>query len=152
MRLGAVRTLPSQAYAGSTRGWGNMGQASSWSHEIVLPGEPVSVLRARRFVCLHLVDHRLWYLVDDVRLVASELAANAVRHAHTPFKVILEQASQSVLLTVNDGSPFRPVHLATELLDTAGRGISIVELVSQTWGVVEGPDKDKAVWASFATR
>lgn len=129
-----------------------MGQASSWSHEIVLPGEPVSVLRARRFVCLHLVDHRLWYLVDDVRLVASDLAANAVRHAHTPFTVILEQASESVLLTVQDGSPSRPVHLATGLLDTAGRGVSIVELVSQTWGVAEGHGEGKSVWASFATR
>lgn len=129
-----------------------MGQASSWSHQVILPGETVSVLRARRFVCLQLVNHRLLYLVDDVRLVASELAANAVRHAHTPFTVILEQTCQSVLLTVQAGSPFRPLHLATELLDTAGRGVSIVELLSRTWGVAKGPGEGKSVWASFATR
>ena len=128
-----------------------MGQTSSWSHEIVLPGELESVSRARGFVRLHLLDHRLAYLVDDVRLVASELAANAVCHARTPFRVILEQASHSVRLTVQDGSPVRP-RLVTESLDTAGRGVKIVGLVSRAWGVAEGPGEGKSVWASFSTR
>jgi anti-sigma regulatory factor (Ser/Thr protein kinase) len=91
-------------------------------------------------------------LVDDVQLVASELAANAVRHARTPFKVILEKADNSVLLSVQDGSPSRPAHLATDDLDTAGRGVSIVDLVSHDWGVTDGPGEGKSVWASFAAR
>ncbi len=129
-----------------------MGQSSSWSHRAALAGEPVSVLRARRFVCVHLVDHQLWYLVDDVLLVASALAGNAVRHARTPFTVTLEQAGQLVLLTVQDGSPVVPVRLAPQLLDSTGRGVSIVELVSQAWGVSRRPGEGKSVWASFAMR
>ena len=129
-----------------------MDLVSSWSHERTLPGEARSVLRARQFVCFHLVDHRLFYLVDDVRLAASELAANVVRHAHTPFTVILERAAQSVMLTVQDGSPSPPVHLAAEPFEVGGRGLSIIDLVSDDWGVTEGPGRGKSVWASFPTR
>lgn len=129
-----------------------MAQASSWSHATALPGEARSVSKARHFVCSHLVEHRLSHLVDDVQLVASELAANAVRHARTPFKVILEKADNSVLLSVQDGSPSPPAHLATDYLDTAGRGVSIVDLVSNDWGVTDGPGEGKSVWASFAAQ
>jgi len=106
----------------------------------------------RHFVCSHLVEHRLSHLVDDVQLVASELAANAVQHARTPFKVILERANESVLLSVQDGSPSPPAYLAADRLDTAGRGVSIVDLVSHDWGVTDGPGEGKSVWASFAAR
>jgi hypothetical protein len=91
-------------------------------------------------------------LVDDVQLVASELAANAVQHACTPFKVILEKADNLVLLSVQDGSPSRPAHPAPDALDTAGRGVAIVDLVSHDWGVTDGPGEGKSVWASFAAR
>ena len=128
-----------------------MGHAN-WSHATALPGEPRSVSRARQFVFSRLVEHRLSHLVDDVQLVASELAANAVRHARTPFKVILEKAGDSVILSVQDASPSRPAHLATDHLGTAGRGISIVDLVSHDWGVTNGPGGGKSVWASFAAR
>jgi hypothetical protein len=125
---------------------------ASWSHETLLPGEALSVLRARRFVCSHLVDHRLLYLVEDVRLVASELAANAVRHARTPFSVSLALADRLVMLTVRDGSSDLPVHRSVGPLDTSGRGVSIIDLVSSDWGVVDAPGGGKSVWASFATR
>lgn len=129
-----------------------MDQAKYWLHAAALPGEARSVSKARHFVCSHLVEHRLAHLVDDVQLVASELAANAVQHARTPFKVILERADGSVLLSVQDGSPSRPANLATDYLDTAGRGVSIVDLVSHDWGVTYGPGEGKSVWASFAAR
>lgn len=117
-----------------------------------MPGEALSVLRARRFVCVHLVEHRLLYLVDDVRLVVSELAGNAVRHAHSPFTVSLGQADRAVMLSVQDGSPGAPALLAPELLDTEGRGVFIVDLVSDDWGVTHAPGRGKSVWASFSTR
>jgi anti-sigma regulatory factor (Ser/Thr protein kinase) len=45
---------------------------------------------ARAFVELHLTHHELRYLVDDIRLVVSELVTNAVVHASTPVKVGIE--------------------------------------------------------------
>ncbi|HEY6935448.1 MAG TPA: ATP-binding protein [Marmoricola sp.] len=127
-------------------------RATLWSHETQFPAEVESVPRARHFVCTRLIDHRLLYLVEDVRLVVSELATNAVRHADTPFAVTLEQDDQSVLLTVTDGSAAPPVRLAKDVLDTSGRGLSIVDLVSRDWGVARRPGEAKSVWASFALR
>ena len=149
-----ARCRPSllQVEVGTAEARDNMGQTNYWSHATALPGVPGSVSRARHFVFSRLVEHRLSHLVDDVQLVVSELAANAVRHARTPFKVILEKAGNSVLLSVQDGSPSRPAHVATDDLGTAGRGVSIVDLVSQDWGVTDGPGEGKSVWASFAAR
>src|SRR4051794_4609404 len=75
-----------------------------WSHQIVLASGPGSAAKARAFVLQHLVEHRLLYLVDDIGLVASELAANAVVHARTAFTVSLEGRVRSVLLSVRDRS------------------------------------------------
>lgn len=135
-----------------------MGHTSSWTHHVTLPGEALSVLRARRFVCFHLAEHRLLYLLEDVRLVTSELAANAVRHAQTSFTVTLQQIDKAqpdngyVLLTVHDGSPSPPVHMTSGVLDTSGRGVSIIDLVSQDWGVTHETGGGKSVWASFVLR
>ena len=127
-----------------------MNEATLWSHQLRLPAEDESVPRARRFVCIRLVDHRFLNLVDDVRLVVSELATNAIQHAHTSFTVTLERVDESVLLTVTDGSPVPPMQLATDLLEAGGRGLSIVDLVSGDWGVIRRPGEGKSVWASFA--
>lgn len=129
-----------------------MAPATLWSHQTHLPAEVESIPRARHFVCTLLIDHRLLYLVDDVRLVVSELATNAIRHANTPFAVTLERADPSVLLTVTDGSPVPPIRLAADVLDTGGRGLSIVDQVSRDWGVTPWPGEAKSVWASFALR
>lgn len=129
-----------------------MNTATLWSHQIQLTAEDESVPRARHFVCNLLVDQRFLHLVEDVPLVVSELATNAVRHAHTPFTVTLEQVDQSVLLTVTDGSPDPPAQLATGLLTTGGRGLSLVDEVSGDWGVIRRPGEGKSVWASFALR
>lgn len=144
--------MPPQFGTGGTLVGGALRQATLWSHETQLPSEVESVPRARHFVCSLLIDHRLLYLVEDVRLVVSELATNAVRHAKPPIIVTLEQVDQSVLLTVADGSLVPPARQAMDLLDAGGRGLSIVDLVSHDWGVIRGPGETKSVWASFALR
>ena len=70
-----------------------MSIADDWSHETVLAPEPISAALARDFVYVHLVAHDLFPLVEDVRLVVSELATNAVAHAQTPFRVTLSSAN-----------------------------------------------------------
>jgi anti-sigma regulatory factor (Ser/Thr protein kinase) len=131
-----------------------MGQDPLWSHQTVLAADAGSAARARAFVVHHLVEHRLLYLVDDVRLVASELATNALVHAQTAFTVILEGRENSVLLTVRDGSPMAPGPSlgVPPGMDIAGRGLLIVNLMSQTWGVADQDGTAKSVWASFELR
>ena len=68
-----------------------MASVTAWWHEQIFAVEPPSVALARDFVCQHLVAHHQTHLVDDVRLVVSELATNAVVHAQTRFGVCLSR-------------------------------------------------------------
>jgi anti-sigma regulatory factor (Ser/Thr protein kinase) len=123
-----------------------------WSHETVLAAEPTSAAMARDFVCLHLVAYHLLHLVEDVRLVVSELATNAVAHAQTPFTVTLSEGNGSVLLTIQDGSISAPVRSVPDVMGMSGRGLMIVELLSHEWGTSTDGHGSKSVWASFPTR
>jgi anti-sigma regulatory factor (Ser/Thr protein kinase) len=123
-----------------------------WSHETELAAQAISASRARDFVRGHLAEHDLAHLTDEIQLVVSELVTNALLHAQTPFTVVLRAFEQSVLVEVRDGSPFEPSRVATPHLDTAGRGMTIVDVVSRAWGVTSAPDGGKSVWAAFDRR
>jgi anti-sigma regulatory factor (Ser/Thr protein kinase) len=123
-----------------------------WSHETRLPACPVSACEARSFVGIHLTQHDLGYLVDDIRLVVSELVTNALVHARTPLTVTLQELLFCVVLTVHDDSPDLPTVLLSQLGDVGGRGLDLVARYSSDWGVSLGADGDKNVWASFAVR
>ena len=127
------------------------GNALNWSHQTTFEATPISASKARAFVSGHLVDHRLLHLVDPVRLVASELATNALLHARTAFSVTLAALGETVLLTVGDDSALVPVRRAALATDQTGRGLEIVNVVSLDWGMTHADGAgSKAVWASFA--
>ena len=126
-----------------------MDVAPLWFHEITLAPEPRSVTTTRRFVREHLNVHDLPLLVEDITLVASELATNALAHAGTPFTVRLSAFADAVILAVRDGSASSPIRVDAQALDAAGRGIAIVDLVSRDWGVVVHARVGKSVWAAF---
>lgn len=120
-----------------------------WRHEIDLADHGLSVSEARAFVTVHLVDHDLEPLVDDLRQVVSELATNALKHAHTGFEVVLREAGGRVRLEVYDGSADLPVLVSAHDLDTGGRGVAIVDNLSRDWGAVRQGRDRKSVWAEF---
>lgn len=125
----------------------------NWSHQTTLAASPVSASEARRFVCNHLIDHRLLYLVDPVRLVASELATHALVHAQTAFTITLAAVGETVVLTVRDDSDSDSAWVSdpAAATPTASRGLEIVDLVSLEWGA--GSDGGaRTLWASFAMR
>jgi anti-sigma regulatory factor (Ser/Thr protein kinase) len=123
-----------------------------WSHETILAADPKSAALARDFVSGHLVAHHLSQWVEDIRLVVSELATNAVAHAQTPFTVTLSSADGSLLLTIHDGSAEAPIRSAPDVTQVAGRGLMIVEVLSHTWGSSIDGHGCKSVWASFPQR
>jgi anti-sigma regulatory factor (Ser/Thr protein kinase) len=98
-----------------------------------------------------LVAHDLSRLVDDVQLVTTELVTNAMRHAQTPFTVILREFKGTVRLEVLDGCPVQPILVVAGSEDDGGRGISIVDAVSREWGVTSRGAAGKSVWAEFST-
>ena len=122
-----------------------------WNSDIELSAHAASASRARSFVGRTLVEHRLQSLADDAQLVVSELATNALTHARTPFTVTLAAVAHSLLVEVRDGSPCPPVIDAGTPLDTAGRGMAIVAVLTREWGVTAHADGGKTVWAAFDT-
>lgn len=120
-----------------------------WSGEATWPAAPESVAMARDFVAAHLLNNRLPGLVDDARLVASELATNAVRHAGTTFTVSVDGRDGGITLRVRDGSRSLPsVSLGSSgILSTNGRGLMLVAALSVAWGVSLEAEGGKSVWA-----
>ncbi len=88
-------------------------------------------------------------LLDDVLLVVSELASNAVRHAGTPFSVTVRCDAEGLAIVVEDSSLERPVlrHPGPHAL--FGRGLHLIGALATDWGVE--PTRDgKAVWARLS--
>ena len=121
-----------------------------WSHSKSWSADPSSVPDARRFVRQCLATHRHEISADeDVTLVVSELATNAVRHAGTPFSVTLASQGGTLLLTVQDASPALPGEARMTPHALGGRGLRLVEAHSAAWGVEREHAGGKSVWASF---
>jgi anti-sigma regulatory factor (Ser/Thr protein kinase) len=109
--------------------------------------EAASVARARQFVSGVLDGPQP--LVEDVCLVVSELATNAVLHARTPYEVALVVAPEAVRVEVRDGSPRQPVSSRAEPEIATGRGLAIVDALSVAWGV-QPDSQGKVVWAELS--
>jgi anti-sigma regulatory factor (Ser/Thr protein kinase) len=128
---------------------GTMSTSAQWLHQDRFAAGPSSVVGVRWFIASHLREHDLSDLVDDVQLVASELATNALVHAQPPFTVTLQGFETFVFLTIRDGSRSQPVRVVAEPMATSGRGLSIVEAVSSDWGVHQTVAGEKWIWAAF---
>jgi len=85
--------------------------------------------------------------LDDVGLLVSELVANVVDHAHTEPVLTLEIALADDWLRIGvvDGSAVRPVVRAPSRSRLRGRGLLLVEGISDRWGV-EDHQGGKRVW------
>jgi anti-sigma regulatory factor (Ser/Thr protein kinase) len=126
-----------------------MGHATPWSYNVTLAPLASNVGVARALVRECLLEHDLACLVEDVRLVASEFATNAVVHARTPFTVSLEGSADSVRLSISDNSKLKLFIGVRSLLSAGGRGLPIVDSCASDWGVTNGKQNAKSVWALF---
>jgi MEDS: MEthanogen/methylotroph, DcmR Sensory domain len=88
-------------------------------------------------------------LADDVALVVTELAANAVVHAHSAFTVDLAVRPDVLRISVRDDSPLPPAVAGPALPAAPLHGLGAVAALASRWGVEPlGPD-GKAVWAEL---
>ena len=109
-----------------------------------------SVAAARRYAVGVLLSRGLAQMEDDVRIVVSELATNAVLHAGTAFTVSLTIGSRRLRVAVSDGSPTRPrSRRRGDLEATSGRGLQMVAELSAAWGV-DLDTAGKTTWCDLA--
>jgi hypothetical protein len=110
---------------------------------------PASVPLARRFVR---ATCEKWGMPDrgpNAELVVSELAGNTARHALGRLTVVLSSDRSILRVAVRDQSHRPPVDLDAGVTAETGRGLSIVQAVAETWGVLPSGDGGKLVWATI---
>ena len=90
------------------------------------------------------------FSTDDAQVAAvltSELSANAVDHARTPFTVGVSRDEQGALtVEVHDHSPELPALLPLDPRALRGRGLHLVDALAEEWGVTMIHDDGKTVW------
>ena len=116
------------------------------------PATPSSVSGARRFLLEQLpADSR--DIADELILMVSELATNAVQHAGAPFEmsVAVDPIASRVRVDVRDPSDGTPARQGLVSDAPHGRGLHIIATLADAWGIEMRRDRPgKTVWFSAA--
>ncbi|MET9057930.1 ATP-binding protein [Streptomyces antibioticus] len=123
-----------------------------------LTGSREGFTEARHFTHRTLDAWSLEHCADDAVMVVTELAANALLHGlpHSTGAVVrlrLTLRRSHLMCAVTDPSDRLPVYPSTDdpLLEH-GRGLHIVEALSEHWGWTRRRPAGKTVWAMLPTR
>jgi anti-sigma regulatory factor (Ser/Thr protein kinase)/anti-anti-sigma regulatory factor len=90
-------------------------------------------------------------LAATAALIATELVANVVRHAHTTMEFTVGLRDGRMCMTVRDGSRRLPRDVEPSVQDAGGRGLRLVRELTDSWGVLPVSD-GKVVWTQFAAK
>jgi serine phosphatase RsbU (regulator of sigma subunit)/anti-sigma regulatory factor (Ser/Thr protein kinase) len=119
---------------------------------LTLPSSPQAPSRARRAI-ERLSGELDDALVEQLKLLATELVTNSCRHAAAkgdPIGLVLAVEDGVVRLSVTDTGPgFTAPDPQPSVDDEAGRGLFIVEAMADRWGV-DNADGSR-VWLELAT-
>ncbi|WP_432537259.1 ATP-binding protein [Kineococcus arenarius] len=114
--------------------------------EITLPDHEHSARRARTFLCEAYCSVHHARVLDEAQLLVSELVTNAVRHGGPPVRVRVHcDGTAGLQVSVSDGDPRPPVRRDAAPEAEGGRGVALVDILSDRWGV-DRVDSGKTVW------
>jgi anti-sigma regulatory factor (Ser/Thr protein kinase) len=121
---------------------------------------PQSARTARRLTRATLRDWGLAFLAEDAETIVGEFVANAVTHAAAVSEIPLprKQAGENlglrlfrrtgeVVCAVLDPSDSAPVLKVPASIEESGRGLQMVDALSDVWGWSPVAGRGKAVWA-----
>jgi anti-sigma regulatory factor (Ser/Thr protein kinase) len=113
--------------------------------------EPESVAAARRFAT-HPLKGASNDAISAVELMVSELATNCVRHARAPFDLTVAQERGTIRVEVTDCAGGTPRMRTPAPDDPTGRGLQIVDIFSERWGVELAAAVGKTVWFTISSQ
>lgn len=114
------------------------------------PNAPGSVTRARR-LATELLGDVPRETRDAVEVLLSEIATNCVRHTSSEFTVRVSVSQEHIRVDVTDQGAGRPEIRSPRPSEPSGRGLRIVDLLSDRWGVSFDSDSvGKTVWFEVA--
>jgi serine phosphatase RsbU (regulator of sigma subunit)/anti-sigma regulatory factor (Ser/Thr protein kinase) len=116
-----------------------------------IPAEPTAPGRVRQWMTTQLTA---WQVPEQVIgaavLCASELATNALLHAGTAARVQVDLSPERLLVAVSDSGTRGAVTRArTEALSSRGRGLGLIEQLSDSWGT-DPAVRGSTVWFEMA--
>ncbi|MCF6521975.1 ATP-binding SpoIIE family protein phosphatase [Streptomyces sp. JJ36] len=109
-----------------------------------LAPEPQSVSRARELAREQLHAWDLDMLADTAELLVSELVTNALRHGQGEIRLRL-LLDRTLVCEVWDAGLVQPRRRRARATDEGGRGLQLVQLLSDGWGSRRTPH-GKTVW------
>jgi anti-sigma regulatory factor (Ser/Thr protein kinase) len=122
-----------------------------------LDEDPQVAADARNFTRRTLSGWGLVVLAEDAAVVVSELVSNALRYGMTcprgrtlsphPIWLGLLRRGDSVLCAVSDPGSRVPVLKEPDNLAQSGRGLHVIDTISDSWGWTAPDHAGKAVWA-----
>lgn len=130
---------------------------------VSFPGQADQVGKARRFIRDVLGPD--WPRLDDVLVLASEIASNAVRHTASgdggvfEMSVALFAAAETARVAVTDqGGASEPViahrgdtGAGLAALPAGGRGLRLVDVLADRWGY-RGDELGRTVWFEIVAK
>ena len=101
-----------------------------------LPKDARAPLLARALVRRELCERHGREARDEVELLVSELVTNAVLHGGSLVTLEVDcEAPEGITVAVGDNSPALPSCSPAGPEDESGRGMALVALISDAWGV-----------------
>jgi anti-sigma regulatory factor (Ser/Thr protein kinase) len=121
--------------------------------DVAFTAEPAEVAALRRIMRLHLGLWGLQDLADAAQLCVSELVANVITHVGpgTPARLAVSMDGTHLRIEVHDPDTRALPILRDPCADSeGGRGMALVDAVTDRWGVLLHPDH-KVTWCELAT-
>ncbi|HUB70227.1 MAG TPA: ATP-binding protein [Acidimicrobiales bacterium] len=106
--------------------------------------EPREVYSARHFVAS--VLEKWGFECDDLPLLVSELATNAVLHARSDFEVTVVRSGPRLRVEVYDQNTRLPSFAVAPPDAYSGRGLMLLRELATAWGVESHSDSGKTIW------
>ncbi len=107
--------------------------------------DPRAARAARDFISRHLGEPELTELRETAVLLVSEVVTNALRHTDGTIELALWRFPDRVRVEVSDETSRSPVTSRSGLLDESGRGVPLMDALSDRWGT-SPHGAGKVVW------
>jgi hypothetical protein len=117
--------------------------------ELALSRRRNATTQARQFVIARLGQHRRDELCDTAALVTTELVTNVLMHTESVPTLRILVLTDLVRIEVEDTCPVLPAAGILDPTATCGRGLVLVDQLTQRWGVTRVPGAGKAVWCEL---
>ncbi|SHI53050.1 SpoIIE family protein phosphatase [Streptomyces sp. 3214.6] len=129
-------------------------QAGNRLQQHVAPGDPEALAEARHMIRAAVRAWGAGDRSDEIELVADELITNALMHTEGAAIVtvrVVTGGERRLRVEVEDSSSALPRRREAGESGVSGRGLLLVDLLSDAWGV-EARGGGKCVWCEFVVR